>query len=44
MNGMFFHLNDFEVNEINDNWIMQGQDYMVDEASLPSLTPIIFCE
>ena len=41
---MFFHSNGFEVNGINDNRMVQGQDYTVDEASLPSLTPIIFCE
>ena len=44
LNQMFFHLNCFEVNGINDNRMVQGQDYMVDEASLPSLTPIIVCE
>ena len=41
---MFFHSNGFGVNGINDNWMVQGEDYMVDEVSLPSLTPIIFCE
>ena len=41
---MFFHSNGFEVNGINDNRMVQGQDYKVDEASLPSLTLLIFCE
>ena len=39
---MFFHSNGFEVNGINDNRMVQDQDYTVDEASLPNLTPIIF--
>ena len=43
LNKMFFHSSGSEVNEIN-NWMVQGQDYTLDEASLPSLTPIIFCE
>ena len=34
----------FEVSRINDNRMVQGQDYTVDESSLPSLTPIIFCK
>ena len=41
---MFFYSNGFDVNGIIDNRMVQGQDYTVDEASLPSLTPIIFCE
>ena len=41
---MFFHSNGFEVNGINGNWMVQGQEYTVDEASLPSLIAIIFCE
>ena len=40
----FFHSNGFKVNGINNNRMLQGQDYTADEASLPSLTPIIFCE
>ena len=44
LNRSFFHSNGFDVNGINDNWMMQGQDYTVDEASLPSLTSIIFYE
>ena len=35
---MFFHLNGFEVNEINNNRMVKGQDYAVDETSIPSLT------
>ena len=41
---MFFHSNGSEVNGINDNRMVQGQEYTVNEASLPSLTPIIFHE
>ena len=40
----FSHSNGFEMNAINDSRMVQGQDYTVDVASLPSLTPIIFCE
>ena len=39
---MFFHSNGFKVNGINNDRMMQDQDYMVDETSLPSLTPINF--
>ena len=39
-----FHSNGFEVNGINDNRMVRGQDYTVVEASLPSLTSVIFCE
>ena len=38
---MFFHSSGFEVNEINNNGMVQGENYTVDEASLLSLTPII---
>ena len=34
LNRMFFHSNGFEVNGINDERMMQGQDYTVDEGSL----------
>ena len=37
---MFFHSNGPEVNGINYNRVVQGQDYTVDEESLLSLTPI----
>ena len=36
---MYFHSNGFEVNGINDNRMEQGQDYTVDEASLPRPNP-----
>ena len=44
LNRMFFNSNGFEVNGINDNQMVQGQKYTVDETSLLSLTRIFFCE
>ena len=37
---MCFHSNGFEMNGIDDNRMVQGEDYTVNETSLPSLTSI----